>query len=475
MGSVPAPDIEAAARLRARAKDGAERVISECLGLARGDILAIFYDQSTTDCADLLIKAAEAGGVTVNRRFVRTDEQIEYARLARLPNADFEAMCCARAVLLCLSSTLEATPYRKLLVKSGVDDHRLGTMPGATLEVLAHAVNVDYAQAWQRCAELALAMLIGDCAVLTSYLFDRGGNRTGEHLLRMHFGEFKRSPITSPGIIDDGTWGNLPGGETFITPLEHRATGSFVLNGAFTGCVMQPHDPILLDFESGRLCHVEGSSAALPQLRRILRAAERDAHPLEIAELGVGVNPGVGELRGNALFDEKKEGTAHIAVGDNREYGGLLTSAIHEDFITRAPSLTIDGKPVLDQGTWALRPSDWREDYAQTVALGAKLPESFMVQQFAYEARVQANGNLLVRRPVGAKRLCAYTIGEESVSRDLARVFRLIPQDFIRFDLLSAKCREERLELDRNYLRGLVAVLQRHQLAAIEAPGDWDI
>jgi leucyl aminopeptidase (aminopeptidase T) len=469
------PRAESPQQLRERARQGSDRVVRECLGLQAGDTLALFYDETTTDCAELLIEAAQANALRVVARYVTYAEQIENASRERLPVEDAEALASARAVLLCFAGRPEATPYRKRLVKVGVDDRRLGTMPGATLEVLAHAVNVNYDDAWKRCGDLALAMLIADRAVLTSYLFDEQGGVIGEHSLEMTLGNFRRSPITSPGIIIDGTWGNLPGGETFIAPLEHTATGTFVLNGAFTGCVLPPHAPILLHFEAGELCGMEGEGGSIALLRELLASGYTNGHRLGLAELGVGVNPGVGELKGNALFDEKKEGTAHIAVGDNREYDGQLTSNLHEDFITCSPSLSFDGKPILSRGEWALRQTDWREDRAQAVELGRALPESFIVQRYGYEAAENRAGLLTVRRPVGANRVCLYTVADDGLSRDLAWAFRLLPDDFIRFDLFREKCENLCGPLDAGYLRGLVAVLQRHQLAAIEQPPEWEI
>jgi len=449
------------------ALSGAERVLQECLGLHRGESLALFYDETTRDCADVVRSAAGRHGICLIERFVPLDDQVRAAVGDRLFDSDEDALERGRAILLCFAATLEATPYRKQLVKIGVRNGRLGTMPGATLEVLAHAVNVDYSDALSRCSNLALAMLAGDNTILTSYVFDREGHPIDSRELRVRLAG--RIPITSPGIIENGTWGNLPGGETFIAPMEACASGTFVLNGAFTGHVLRPWEPVFLHFERGNLLEIEGTCSHADALRRMIKAGQNGGGPLGLAELGIGVNPGVGELRGNALFDEKKEGTVHVAVGDNSEYGGRLKARIHEDFITSAPSLTIDGRPILAEGRWVLREEDWRENHVRALELGHELPEHFLVQRSGLEASEDAAGRLRVRRDVGANRVCIYTVGTDALSSKLARVYRLLPEppNFLRFGLLCEDYEANFGATNAGALRGFLAVLVKQQLAAI--------
>ncbi len=446
----------------------------DCLRLQPGETLAVFYDETTDACARLLIQAAEKYGLTVIERRVPIAEQVKLASAPQLPQQHTEALQRSSATLLCLGSRLEATPYRKRLVKRGVGDGPLGTMPGATLEVLAHAVNVDYEEASRKCGDLAIAMLIGSEAVISSYIFGQTGETTGPpRTLKLQLGGFRRSPITSPGIIVNGTWGNLPGGETFIAPIEGTAEGIFVLNGAFTGHVLKPWQPILLHFHKGELVEIEGAGPEADALRQMCEQGTAPGTRLGLAELGIGVNPGIAELKGNALFDEKKEGTVHIAVGDNEEYGGKLSAAIHEDFITSAPSLSIDGKSVLERGKWAFNDADWRENAAQALLLGQKLPGRFLVQRRLINTSTDTKQRLVVRRDVGAKRVCIYTVGMDDLSRELAVLYDSVPDSLepIQFDLLMQQHQDTNLD----HARGLLAVLERHELVAIQCiDDDWD-
>ncbi len=73
-----------------------------------------------------------------------------------------------------------------------------------------------------------------------------------------------------------------------------------------------------------------------------------------IGELGIGVNPAVGEPCGYTLTDEKILGTVHLALGDNEMLGGTNTSSLHWDMMILQPSLDVDGRPVLVDGAWQL-------------------------------------------------------------------------------------------------------------------------
>ena len=194
----------------------------------------------------------------------------------------------------------------------------------------------------------------------------------------MRLGQFARAPITSTGLILRGTWGNLPGGETFIAPLEGTANGSFVLNGAFTGHVLPMGAVIVLTFVDGVLTSIQGPDTHCARLDAVLgrSASDKAGIALCLAELGIGVNQGVLALTGNALFDEKKAGTIHIAIGDNSIYGGTLKASLHEDLIATHPTLHIDDSPILLQGRYVLSKRHWREDFLFALKLGHTLPET---------------------------------------------------------------------------------------------------
>ena len=451
-----------------QAMDGAVRVLGDCLSLSAGEAVAIFWDESTAACADVLKRVAHDMGIDVIDRPVPRDEQIQRNAAQAISAQDQAAIDGARAVLICVAGGTETIAYRKALVNASVDVSRyVGMIPGATLDVLGHAINIDYDEAQDRCDDLAVAMLLGHEAVLTTVDIQRQDH----YELRLGMGQFQRSPITSTGIIAKDTWGNLPGGETFIAPVEWTASGEFVLNGAFTGHVIGDGPPIRLRFDAGQLSGVDGAGQAFEAFQRLVDwpRCTTLSPPLSLAELGVGVNASIAALTGNPLFDEKMARTAHIAVGDNSIYGGRLHSHLHEDFVTRLPSLMIDGQAILDRGEYVLDASYWREGLDALEQMGESLPDEAIISKRPLHASADRKGRLAVRREVGAKRKCIYTVGSFETSRLLARFYALLPPGpgDISLALLAERWRAAGGDPRPGMVKGLVAVLMRHELAGL--------
>jgi leucyl aminopeptidase (aminopeptidase T) len=461
-----------------QANEGAVRVLSDCLGLSRGDAVAIFWDESTAPCVAALTDAADQLGIELIDRFLSIEEQRLASLTASIGRADQVAIDRARAVLICVASGTETIGYRKALVHASVDVSRyVGMIPGATLEVLGHAVNIDYDEVQDRCDDLAVALLLGNEAVLTT-VDASGQGRAYE--LRLGLGLLRRSPITSTGIIEPDTWGNLPGGETFIAPVEGTACGEFLLNGSFTGHVLADDQPLVLRFDGGHLVGVDGVGLGRDAFDLLIdwpRCA-RCVDPLSLAELGIGVNTNIDELRGNPLFDEKMARTAHIAVGDNSIYGGRLHSHMHEDFITRRPSLRIDGKPILADGEFVFDEADWREDMAWVEragqTLGGETCDERLIGKRPLQAGTDRKGRLSVMREVGAKRKCIYTVGTPELSRTLARLWETLPPppETISLRRLAERWQAVAGDTPPYVVRGLLAVLMRHELVGVDIPED---
>jgi len=448
------------------AQQGARKVLQECLALKRGEVVAIFFDENTSAAAHVLIAAAERLGLELRVREVSAAEQEAFAqsKTAELCEEDQDAMHNARGILTCLSATQRGTPYRAKLLQFGTTGgKRLGHMPGANLSILAHAVNIDYAAADARCDNLALALTLGTEAILETYEWRPNGGGVA-HRLQIPLGGMRRFPITSTGVVPLGTWGNVPGGETFIAPIEELATGTFVLSGSFQDCVLKPPESLILRFEKGRVVKVEGSGVSRERFDQLL-AAGRALDPvnyLALAELGIGVNPGISSLTGSSLLDEKCAGTAHIALGDSARFGGTIESAIHEDFVARSPSLWIDGKPILDRGNDAFHEPDWREDLDQVEP--ALMPMDAHLQRTAVDVEPSLKQTLRVRRVVAAGRQCTYTIGNPACTRVLATIYGLLPfmpQTRTVSALRSAAARDGIAE--RSFLAALT-VLRNHAL-----------
>ena len=73
-----------------------------------------------------------------------------------------------------------------------------------------------------------------------------------------------------------------------------------------------------------------------------------------IGELGVGCNPGITRYMRNVYFDEKLDGTVHIALGFGfPDIGGTNESAVHWDMVCdlrKGGRITVDGDVLMENG-----------------------------------------------------------------------------------------------------------------------------
>jgi aminopeptidase len=135
----------------------------------------------------------------------------------------------------------------------------------------------------------------------------------------------------------------LPRGEVYLAPLESSAQGLAVIDRAFIRGESVDH--LTLTFEKGRVSHIDASRIeSVHLLEQLLAASSGDKD--RIAELGIGLNPGVTELTGDIMLDEKLYGSVHIALGMNDWFGGQNHSNLHLDLVMLHPSLWLDGVPL---------------------------------------------------------------------------------------------------------------------------------
>ncbi len=144
-------------------------------------------------------------------------------------------------------------------------------------------------------------------------------------------------------LLPDSYFAALPIGRAFVMPDINSVEGEIYLDGvAGTRGSLSPN--IYLKVVDGRVTLIKGGKAA-DELRRRLRQSEASARM--VVEIGFGLND---KARwGNSEFeDEKVLGTAHLGFG--RLPSGSKISEIFAKGIIQAPSVTIDGKKIIEEG-----------------------------------------------------------------------------------------------------------------------------
>ena len=145
---------------------------------------------------------------------------------------------------------------------------------------------------------------------------------------------------------------NMPSGEVFYSPVEDSANGVVTFSEYPAVYFGREVHGARLRFENGRA--VEISARTEEDFLKEVLATDDGAAVL--GEFGIGCNPGIQEHMKNTLFDEKIEGTIHLAMGNGFPFiGGTNESAVHWDMVKdlrRGGEIHVDGQLVQKDGGW---------------------------------------------------------------------------------------------------------------------------
>ena len=454
--AAPTPQVD----VKALAWEGARLIHSETLSLNPADRLLLFHDEQGVAIANLFGEVARALRLRYVARFVPREKQMSRAGQA-LPAEDAAAIDQADAVLICLGDDLRTTSYRRQLLECAALGERVAGLLSPALPALAHASRLRHEQAPERCGELARILLAGRSAEVTTAVLDARGDVIEEHCLSLSLGGFKRCPATAGGPIPAGTWAPLPMPEVSIAPEEESANGVFVLNGDFPGGAMPGHEHLLLVFASGRLEMVGGNSSRVGEFWKVVESAKSLGTPLSLSSIGIRLWDTVGTTNTRNLIQ--------LGLGDNTALGGRLNSPIQETLLSRAGSLSVDGRTVLRNGSLVYEPAHWQESRATAQSLTASMSGELLIQLTQSHAHAGADGLLGVIRHVGQSRACSYILGDAGLSPRLSELYQVFTEHgkAITLSELSRLCLPGTMAADLTELRGLLGVLERHQLIEV--------
>lgn len=155
------------------------------------------------------------------------------------------------------------------------------------------------------------------------------------------------------GEVDDGHF-NMPGGEVFYCPIEDSTEG--VVTFLEFPAVDPPHEAhgVRMAYRGGRVVDASAQSGE----EDLIAVLDRDEGARVLGEFGIGSNPGIQRHVKSTLFDEKMDGTIHLAVGAGIPLvGGTNVSSVHWDMVKdlrRGGRLECDGEIVQQDGRWLI-------------------------------------------------------------------------------------------------------------------------
>ena len=159
-------------------------------------------------------------------------------------------------------------------------------------------------------------------------------------------------PVAGGSFSVDAAGRNLPGGEFFTSPVEDSAEGVITFSEFPAVYLGRECRGVRLRFEGGRV--VDASADAEEDF--LIATLDTDEGSRLIGELGIGCNPGITRHMKNTLFDEKIDGTIHVALGNSiPETGGVNESNVHWDIVKdlrNGGRIELDGSVVQENGAW---------------------------------------------------------------------------------------------------------------------------
>jgi len=255
------------------------------------------------------------------------------------PAAIAELMKAFDAVAIPTEKSLTHTAARREACAAGA---RIATMPGILEQTMIRCLNADYYAIAERTERVTAILTAAKSVHVTTPL--------GTDLA---FSIEGIAGISSTGLIHKtGASGNLPSGESYMRPLEGTAKGVLVVDGSMAGIgnLQALGETIRLEVAGGRAVRITGGDAA-SRLDKMLADVGPDAYTA--AEFGVGTNDAA-TITGSILEDEKVMGTIHVAFGNNVSMGGTVDVPLHLDGIVMNPTVTVDGRVLLDAGRLVL-------------------------------------------------------------------------------------------------------------------------
>ncbi len=311
------------------ARLAAQSVLQDCLGVRKNERVLLLGDETLKDLSRLFWDELRPAS---SKSFFL---QIPVAPVhGNEPSNGLAAfMSQFDAILMATGQSLFHTEARRRACKHGA---RVLCLAGATVESLTRTMTGRYQAVLEKSRKIADIFTIGHQAGITS----PAGTDLNLSIARM------RGFSDTGMALEPGQAANVPGGEGCVSPVPDSVNGVLVVDGSFP-MIGPLSKPMVFTIRNGSILRLTGGREA-EKLRKWLRIFGRQAKA--VAEVGVGTNPGA-VLTGNTLEDEKVLGTVHVAFGNSLSFEGKCSAACHMDGIMLKPSLTIDGKVIVENGS----------------------------------------------------------------------------------------------------------------------------
>jgi len=311
-------------------QQAAHTALIDCMALQKNERILIVYTQPQKEIAQALYDEGKKHSEEVAMLHIPIPE-----RSGTEPSEDVARdMQKYDVVLLVTEKSLSHTKARRDACEAGA---RVASLPGITNDMFIRNGETDYKVVEERTKKLVKAETIGNKIKIIT--------KAGTHISLSIKGKIPRGGVL---IKEKGEFHNLPSGEVDLAPVEGSTNGTLIIDASMAGLSESKLEtPITITIENGYATKIEGDKEAEELLDILTKVNHKDA--FAVAELGIGTNDKA-KISGNVLEDEKVYGTAHMAFGNNKSYGGSFDVPIHLDGVFKKPTIFIDDKKIMDEG-----------------------------------------------------------------------------------------------------------------------------
>lgn len=333
---------------------GAMQAVKNCVKVQSGEKVVVITDRDTRHIADEILKNLEEVTPGNTKLFVMEDfgerpddgskplnfpKEIGDAMEEEGVKVSFYAAQGKKGELQTFR-----TPMLEIVERR---DLRHAHMPNISDLLMTMGMSVDYAMVQEISAKVHDIVKNARYIQVTS---DAGTDFTAEFHPQWRW-------AVSDGNITPKKWSNLPDGEVF-TCVYKVPEGKIVVDGVLGDYFCSQYGvlektPVYLTIKDGRVTQMECDNKEL--LEDLSNYTKQDENADRIGEFAIGTNVGLDRLVGNLLQDEKFPGI-HIALGHGypEKTGSDWNSNAHVDAVLKNPTITVDGKKIMEKGKFLI-------------------------------------------------------------------------------------------------------------------------
>ena len=321
-------------------RQGAHNAVYVCLNVQPSEKVTVITDQASEEIAASLVAELENRRCTYNT-FVLED--LAPRPLIDMPEAVLQDLATSQVSIFAVQAQTNELRTRMQMCEV-VNRYRLrhAHMVNIEKKIMLEGMRADF----QQVDELTRRVM----EVANKARCIRATTPAGTDIRADLTPNYKW--IKTSGLISCDKWGNLPGGETFTSPLE--VNGTYVVDGVVGDYLCAKYGdlketPLTLQIKANRLTNAHSTNKSLEH--EFWEYTHRDENSDRVGEFAIGTNLAIQEIVGNILQDEKIPGI-HMAFGDpyGAHTGAQWKSTTHIDVVGRQFDIWADDQQIMRDG-----------------------------------------------------------------------------------------------------------------------------